>query len=75
MSSIPVRLPRDISTEVFTCVFFLRAIDANRTQMFSAGWEAETSASHGVSVQYSLFQVGRRFGSRETLVFAAGALT
>ena len=51
MSSIPVRLPRDISTEVFTCVFFLRAIDANRTQMFSAGWETETSASHGVSVQ------------------------
>ena len=42
---------------LYVCVF-QRAIDANRTELFSAGWEAETSASHGVSGLYSVFQVG-----------------
>ena len=75
VSSIPLRLPADIGTTDCTCVFFQRTIDANRTELFSAGWETETSASHGVNGQYSLFQVGRRFSSRETLAFAARAFT
>ena len=36
-------------------VWCQRIVTANRTELFSAGWEAETSASHGVSGQYSLF--------------------
>ena len=51
------------------------SVDANRTELLSAGWEAETSASQGVSGKYSLFQVGHRFSSRETLVFTARAFT
>ena len=64
VSSIPLRLPAYIGTTYCTCVFFQRTIDANRIELFSAGWEAGTSASNGVSGPYSLFQVGRRFSSR-----------
>ena len=73
MSSIPLLLQTLVQRTIRVC--FLRAVDANRTELLAPGWEAKTSASQRGTGEYSLYQVSRCFSSRETLVSTAGAFT